>query len=288
MAITLSSIKKGSPIRAPRMLVLGIEGIGKTSFSCGTHYENGSPVKTGINSPILIPCRGEEGADSIGVPMFPAVTTHEDMMQAIGALFDETHEYKTAVLDSASAYGPIVCDDVCAEFGVTTVRKVPGFRTGEASVLKRWREVLAGLDALRDAKGMASIIIGHVRIRKMKNPEGEDWDCYDFDLEHTDVSELLKRWADVVLFCNRKVTVRKDGEDTSFSKAKRTGKDLTGQRYLYTQGRPFHPGKGRGIYGMLPYELPLDWQAFEDAVAAAVSAGGPVLANEDDTDNLPR
>jgi hypothetical protein len=82
------------------------------------------------------------------------------------------------------------------------------------------------------------------------------------------VSELLKRWADVILFCNTKVSVKKEGEDTTFSKAKKRGYDLThGQRFLYTQKRPAHPGGGRGIYGSLAYELPLSWTAFEEAVA---------------------
>lgn len=272
MAISLSSISKGTQIRAPRIIVLGVEGIGKTSFACGTKFgEDGRIVQTGLNQPILLPCKGEEGADSIGVPSFPACSSAADVLEAIGSLYSETHDYKTVVLDSASALSPIIVDDVCREFQVKNIRKVPGFRTGEASILNEWRAILAGFDALRAEKGMASIIIGHVKIRKMKNPEGDDYDTYDFDLEFADVSELLKRWADVILFCNNKVVVKKEGEDTTYSKAKKRGMDLTGgQRFLFTQRRPAHPGKCR--FGNLPYELPLDWSAFEAAVAA-VTAG---------------
>ena len=270
MSISLDSISKGKIVRSPRIIVLGVEGVGKTSFACGTkHDKDGVRVSVGSNSPILIPCKGEEGADSIGVPMFPTVASHDALMESIGVLYNEKHDYKTVVIDSASALSPIISDVVCKEFNVTNVRKCPGFRTGEASILNKWRDVLNGLDALRSEKDMASIIIGHVKVKKMKNPEGDDYDTYDFDLEFGDVSELLKRWADIILFCNRKVVVRKDGEDTTFSKAKKVGVDARGgQRYLYTQQRPAHPGKCR--FGNLPYELPLDWSAFEEAISEVV------------------
>jgi len=270
MAISLESISKGKQIRAPRIIVLGVEGIGKTSFACGTRFDDdGKAVETGINAPILIPCKGEEGADSIDVPSFPTCGTHEELMETIGVLYNKEHAYRTVVLDSASALSPIIADGVCAEFHVNNIRKCPGFRTGDAAILNRWRDVLNGFDALRIDKNMSSIIIGHVKVKKMKNPEGDDYDTYDFDLEFTDVAELLKRWADVIIFCNRKVTVRKEGEDTGFSKAKKRGIDVTGgARFMYTQQRPAHPGKCR--FGNLPYELPLDWSAFEAAVAAVM------------------
>jgi len=272
MAITLNDLKIGHTIRAPRMLLIGVEKIGKTSFATGTAFDDDGAISdTGLNSPVVIPCKGEEGADGMKVPVFPTCASYNDVLDCIGALFSEDHVHKTAVLDSASALGPIVNDDVCTEFQVDNVRKVPGFRTGEAAVLNRWRNILNGLDSLRNEKNMASIIIGHTKIKKHKNPDGDDYDTYDIDLEHTDVAELLKRWADVILFCNTKVVVKKDGEDAKFAKAKRRGIDATGgRRFLYTQKRPTHPGGGRGPYGQLPYELPLNWTEFENAVARAM------------------
>ena len=272
MAITLASISKGAQLRAPRIVLLGVEKIGKTSFAAGTRFENGIMKETGLNNPIVIPCRGEEGADSLDVPLFPTCNSPEEVMEAIGSLYNEDHEFRTVVLDSASALNPLIMDSVCREFKVDNIRKVPGFRTGEAAVLNLWRELLGGLDAIRSTKGMASIVIGHIKVKKFKNPEGDDWDCFDFDLEHPEIAELLKRWADVILFANTKVVVKKEGDDSQFAKAKRRGIDTTGgTRFLYTQKRPAHPGGGRGVYGQLPYELPLDWSAFESAVAEAAA-----------------
>lgn len=272
MAFSLSSVSKGKQIRAPRIIVLGTEGIGKTSFACGAHFDGNRMVAVGQNDPIIIPCKGEQGADSLGVPMTPKCSSKEDIMEVIAELYKEKHEYRTVVLDSASALSPIIADGVCQEFDVKNIRKVPGFRTGEAAILNRWREILDGLDALRDERNMSSIIIGHVKVRKMKNPEGDDYDTYDFDLEFQDVADLLKRWADIILFCNRKVVVKVDGQDTQFSKAKKRGIDSTGgARFMFTQQRPAHPGKCR--FGNLPYELPLDWNVFESAIADVIKNG---------------
>jgi len=271
MALSLESISKEACIKAPKILLLGAEKIGKTSFACGCHFENGVKTQVGINDPVVISMKGEEGSDALEVGKFPVSKTYEDVMEAIGVLYQSKHEYKTVVVDSASTLQTIVYDDVCTEFSVENVRKVPGFRTGEAAVMNRWRSITDGLDALRNDKGMASIIISHIRVRSHKNPEGDNYDVYDLDIDMTDISELLKRWADVILFANTKVVIKKDGEDSKFSKAKRTGKDLTGgQRFLFTQKRPAHPGGGRDPYGVLPYELPLDWLDFENAVSDAL------------------
>lgn len=271
MAFDLNSIKVRTDLRAPRILLIGVEKIGKTCFACGCHFdENGKMAEQGLNNPVVIPVKGEEGIDGLEVPSFPTVQTFGNLLECTGALYEE-NDYGFVVYDSASSIQPLIVQDVCEEFNVNNVRKVPGFRTGEAAVEVRWRNFLNGIDGLRNNHNKGCVMICHTRIKKHKNPEGDDYDKYDVDLEN-DAAEMLKRWADVILFCNSKVTVKVDGKDGNFSTAKRTGKDITGgKRFLYTQHRPAHPGGGRGVYGMLPYELPLDWVAFQDAVAAVVT-----------------
>jgi len=73
----------------------------------------------------------------------------------------------------------------------------------------------------------------------------------------------------VILFANTKAQVRK--EEVGFKKEKKRAIDTTGgRRFLFTQKRPAHPGGGRGVFGQLPYELPLDWKHFENAIADAM------------------
>jgi len=48
MAINLKSISKGTQNKAPRMIILGVEKIGKSTFACGS------------NNPIVLPIKQEE------------------------------------------------------------------------------------------------------------------------------------------------------------------------------------------------------------------------------------
>jgi len=271
MAMTLDSISKGARMRAPRIVLLGVEKIGKTTFACGSRFENGVLAETGINNPIVIPCKGEEGADALDVPVFPTCNTFDEVMQAITALYNEDHEYKTVVLDSASALEPLVWDTLCQEHNVDSIEKVGGgYGKGYTEAASRFRQLRDGLDALRSEKSMASIIIGHVKVKRFDDPAGDSYDQYQFDA-HERVVNSLFRWSDLILFANTKVVVKK--EDQGFGKEKKRGVDITGgQRFLHTQKRPAHPGGGRGLYGSLPYELPLDWAAFEAAVATVAGA----------------
>ena len=268
--LSLESISKGKAVRAPRIIVLGVEKIGKTAFSVGTRFENGQIAETGINSPIVISAKGEEGSDALDVAKFPVCTSYDQVMEAIGVLYAEDHKFQTAVLDSASAMEPLVWDSLCAEYKVSSIEKIGGgYGKGYTEAVARFRSILEGLDALRARRNMASIIIGHVKVKRFDDPAGDSYDQYQFDINDK-AANLLFRWADLILFCNTKTIVKK--EDQGFGQEKKRGIDTTGgQRFLYTQKRPAHPGGGRGIYGQLPYELPLDWSAFEAAVAAVSS-----------------
>jgi hypothetical protein len=272
MAISLASLSKGVQLRAPRVLLLGVEKIGKTTFACGSHFEDGQLVETGLNNPVVIATRGEEGADALDVPVFPPANSFVDVLDAIGALYEEDHEYKTLVIDSASALEPLIWDAICEKYTVDSIEKVGGgYGKGYIEAAAAFRGMLNGLDALRAEKNMASIIIGHVKVKRFDDPAGESYDQYQFDVNER-TANLLFRWVDLILFANTKVVVKK--EDQGFGKEKKRGVDVTGgQRFLYTQKRPAHPGGGRGFYGQLPYELPLDYRAFEDAVTEAAERG---------------
>jgi len=268
VSYSLDSIKKETVLQAPRIIVLGVEKIGKTTFSCGTRFEGGQIAETGLNAPILISVKGEEGADDLDVPKFPTCNSFENIIEAIGSLYSGDHEYRTVVLDSASATEPLVWNAVCNNANVANIESVGGgYGKGFTEAVSYWRQITEGLDALRSHKKMSSIIIGHVKVKRFDDPAGESYDQYILDI-HEKAVNMLFRWADVILFCNTKVKVKK--EDKGFNKTANKGIDInSGSRFLFTQKRPAHPGGGRGAYGRLPYELPLDWSEFMNAVAIA-------------------
>ncbi|MFZ5832268.1 MAG: ATP-binding protein [Planctomycetota bacterium] len=259
MAFDLSSITTDARLRPPRILLLGVEKIGKSSFAAGA------------DAPIFLPIRGEEGIDDLLVPKFPTCLTLDNVMEALCTLYTTEHPHRTVVIDSASTLEPLVWADTCRRNGnAESIEKVGGgYGKGYIEALTHWRRITEALDALRADRNMASILIGHVKVKRFDDPAGDSYDQYQFDINDK-AANLFYRWVDVILFCNTKVVVKK--EDVGFNKHHARGIDAYGgARFLYTQKRPAHPGGGRGAYGRLPYELPLNFGSFMDAVAAAAS-----------------
>jgi hypothetical protein len=255
MAFNLDSIQRGCRLRAPRMVLLGVEKIGKSTFAA----ESGSPI--------FLPIKREEGIDALDVPQFPTCQTFTDVCTCLETLRNESHSFETVVIDSASALEPLVWEYVCQQQGgVDNIEKVGGgYQKGYIKAVDYWQQIADWLDLLRSERNMASIIIGHVKVKRFDDPAGPSYDQYQFDINDK-ASALLYRWSDLILFANTKVVVK--AEDVGFGKEKHQGIDMSpGRRYLYTQKRPAHPGGGRGVYGQIPYELPLSWDAFVKAVA---------------------
>lgn len=256
MAYDLAAISSERVLRPPRIIVLGIQKIGKSTFAADSIR------------PFVVQVKGEEGVDDMAVAKTPVCQSYDDVVGWWQTLRTQEHNYGTVVLDSASAFEPLVHAKTCQMNGnAESIEKVNGgYGKGYTEALKYWRLATEYLDCLRNEKGMASIIIGHVRTKRFDDPCGDSYDQYEWDI-HKTASSWLYKWADLIMFCNTKVIVRK--EEVGFNKEKARGMDLTGARFLFTQNRPAHPGGGRGVFGRLPYELPLSWAAFCEAVAAA-------------------
>lgn len=251
MSYDLSQLDTSRVIRPPRTIVCGVEKIGKSTFAAGAP------------TPVFIPIRGEEGIDDLPVAHFPTAESFDDVMTALQALHEQKHDYETVVIDSVSTLEPLVWDAVCKAEGVDSIEKVGGgYGKGYVEAVQRWRLLMSALDALRE-QGLASILIGHVAVRTFADPTTESYDQYQLDLNKHAAAALM-RWSDCILFANCRPLVRK--EEGGFSKTTRKAV-LREERCLFTQKRPAHPGGGRGVYGRLPYELPLDWAAFQQAIA---------------------
>lgn len=237
--------------RPPRVILVGGEKVGKSTFA------------SQAPSPIMLPIRGEEGLDALAVPRFPTADTFKDVLLAIKNLTEQEHQFKTLVIDSASALEPLVWEHVCEVYNWESI-ETPGYGKGYIAALETWRKLTAALDKLRELRGIGVVIVGHAKVKIVNDPLTEPYDAYIFDVNDKTAS-LLYRWADSILFATKKVTITK-AEKGSRKPGHAVSND---QRVVYTKSRPGHPGGGRGAYGELPYELPLAWPAFAEAVAKA-------------------
>lgn len=256
MSFDLTTITTEAVLRPPRMILLGTAKIGKSVFAASS------------DRPFFIPVKGEEGIDDIEVPKLPTpVASYNETIGWLSALYQQQHEYGTLVLDSSSTLEPMLWAQVCSDHNKSSIEEVlDGWGKGYSETLKYWRALTDWIDVLRRDRNMASIIIGHVGIKTIDDPIAGRYDSFVWDIHHKAASQLIK-WSDLVLFCNNKVVVKR--EDAGFGKDVKRGEDITGERYLYTQSRPSHPGGGRGAFGNLPYELPLNWDSFISAVQKA-------------------
>jgi len=249
----LEQVQRGVVSAPRRTEIYGVGGIGKSTFAAMAP------------SPIFIPT--EDGLAGIECHRFPLATSHADVIAALSELYTEPHEYRTVVIDSLDWLQTLIFARICKERGVESIEDIP-YGKGYVFALTPWREVLAGLDALRNERGMGVILIAHAQIEKFANPETDTYDRYSPRLQKL-ASALVQEWCDEVLFATYKVHTKTTTE--SFDR-KRVHGIGTGERIIRTTEKPAHVAKNR--LG-LPEEIPLDYRVYAALVRGEVTPTPP-------------
>ena len=240
MAITLASLRSTAVKRPVRLLAYGIHGVGKSTFAAAAP------------NPVFI--QTEDGLDALNVNAFPLARSFNDVMEAIGSLYEEDHDFKTVCIDSVDWLEQLIFKDVAQEAKVASIEDI-GYGKGYVFASSRWSMLLEGLDLLRNEKNMGVVLIGHAQIKRFEDPLTENYDRYSPDL-HKVAASTLCEWADVVGFINFRVAVKQS--DAGFNK--KTSKGVgTGQRTIYLEERPGFTAKSRWRIGA---DCPLDWATF--------------------------
>ena len=244
----LNTIKQGEEQLPPRLLVYGPEGVGKSTFAAGA------------NSPVFI--QTEDGLSQIDAAKFPLATTYDQVIEQLDALALEDHKYLTVVIDSLDWLERLVWDKLCDDYGVKCIEKVDGgYGKGYTHALTYWRKIIAKLAVLRN-NGMAIVLVAHSKTEKIADPLAS----YEYDRHsprlHKHATGLFGDWVDGIFFAFRENRVSKN-EDGKVTAAK-VGE---GERMLLADGGPGAMAKAR--WRNFPAELPMNWDAFEDAAFPA-------------------
>jgi hypothetical protein len=243
VAFDLKSIKKNTALSAPRVLVYGVEGIGKSTFAAGAP------------APIFI--QTEDGLGSLEVDHFPVAQKSADVLDAIAALHEPGHSFQTVVIDSLDWLETLIWRDIEAKYDAKDL----AYGKGSMIAAEEWRKVLDGLNSLRNNQGMAVVLIAHCEIKRFDSPETEPYDRYQPKLQARS-SALVREWCDAVLFANYRTLIKK--AEVGFNKEVSRGIS-TGERLLYTSERPAYMAKNRYA---LPESIPLAWEAFVNAITS--------------------
>lgn len=219
-----------------RVVLHGLEGIGKTSFAANAP------------KPLVMMTKGETGLETLidsgqlpETPHFPELETWADMLSALESVLTEEHDRKTLVIDTGNGAERLCHEEVCRreynnEWGK---QGFTSYMQGFEVSLADWRMFLAKLDAIREQRKMAIVLLCHTKITTFKNPTGADYDRYEPKM-HQKTWGLTKEWADVILFADYETEVVTDRSNQS------KGKGLGGQfRMLRTIRTATYDAKNR-------------------------------------------
>ncbi|MEO7917716.1 MAG: ATP-binding protein [Dokdonella sp.] len=249
MAIDLKSIARTTRASAPpRIVVHGVQGVGKTTFAASSF------------KPIFLPF--EDGLTGLAADAFPLLTTFESAIEALDALANDQHDFGTAVLDSLDWLEPLIWNRVARDAGKDSIEDI-SYGKGYLEATNYWRTILDKLNALR-AKGMATILIAHTEVKRFDAPDMDAFDRYVLKL-HKGASSLVVEWADIVGLAQTETAIKKEAQGFK----DRVRGIATGRRVLRVNESPAYVAKNR--FG-LPDPLPLDWAALVQAISTVPGA----------------
>lgn len=253
MALSLKDLKTSTIMRPPRLLIYGPHGVGKNTLA------------SQAPNPVLIDIEDGQPA-GLNVPAFPRATSFADLKEALAVLLREDHQFDTLIFDSLDWAERLFHQEAIRRNNEANPNKPwssiedAGYGKGYILALDPLQEVLEDTNALRNERGMSIIFTAHAEVKRFDSPETEPYDRYQIKL-HKQASALVQEHVDAVLFANFKTSVTK----TDVGQKKVARGVGGGVRALYTEERPAFVAKNR--FG-LPPELPLDWHALAEAMAA--------------------
>lgn len=252
--MTLEKRTKGRQGGPLRVLVYGIEGVGKSTFAAGAP----APIFIGT----------EDGTAHLDVERFSPPEHWLDVLDAIEELRTKEHDRRTLVIDTLDWLEPMCWAHTCEKNGEKSIHGLEkgsefGFYKGFQAALDEWRILIARLDALRIEKKMHLVMLAHAVVSSFKNPSlaVENYDRYTLklqDAKKVSAAGLWKEWAEDLFFANF--------DDLSKSVGNGRAKGVTGDRVLHTTHSAAWDAKNRHD---LPPEIPLDWKAFSEAATAS-------------------
>lgn len=243
-------ITKGKQARAQRVVLYGVESVGKSTFAA--QFPN----------PLFLDI--EQGTSHLDVDRCD-ISSWKQLTDSLTEA--KATDYQTIVIDSADWAERLCVEDLLATSKKTSVEDF-GFGKGWVMVAERMSRMLASIDTLIEA-GKNVVLIAHSKIVRFEAPDAlAAYDRYELKLSKQS-SPLLKEFADELWFLRFKTRV--STSDTG------KGKGIGGkERILLTTHSAAYDAKTRSG---LAEELPLEWASvshlFPIAKMAPVTAPAP-------------
>ena len=258
-------ITRGKIASAQKVVVYGPEGIGKSTFA------------SQFPDPLFIDTEGS--TKNMDIARMDKPTSWTMLKNQIAYVKANPAVCKTLVIDTIDWAEQLCLNDICATYGKKGIEDF-GYGNGYVYEKEEFGRFLNSLEELID-RGVNVVLTAHAQLRKFSQPdEFGEYDRWELKLGKktgSQISPLVKEWADMVLFANYKtVAVQADKEGNKF-------KAQGGERVMYTEHHPCWDAKNRhGLATMLPFDQPAPVNAeiekiVDEPPASAFSEAPPAV-----------
>ena len=249
------NITSGRVARPQKLVLYGVEGIGKTSLAAQTP------------DPLFIDTEG--GTAHLDVRRTQKPQSWSELITLINEVAQTPDVCRTLVIDTADWAEQMAIDHICQKYKQPGLESF-GYGKGYTFLAEEFSRMLSACDDVI-LSGKNVVITAHARQRRVELPdETGGFDVWGLKLSKQ-CAPLLKEWPDALLFINYKTYVV--ATDTNSHKAQ------GGKRVIYTSHSPVWDAKNRHD---LPEEMELRYEniapIFGDAPATPRS---PVTAESE-------
>lgn len=225
-------IIEGKIARAVKVVLYGVEGIGKSTFA--SQFPN----------PLFIDTEGS--TRHLDVRRLPDPSSWTMLMDEVRHVINNPSLCQTLVIDTADWAEKLCMEHIMAVNKWTSI-EAPGYGKGYVVLMEEFGRLLNLLEQVID-RGVNIVMTAHAQMRKFEQPdELGAYDRWELKLQKK-TAPMVKEWADLVLFANYKTMVIK----TEDKKYKAQG----GHRVMYTSHHPAWDAKNRmGLQEELPFDF---------------------------------
>ena len=226
------NITSGRVARPQKLVLYGVEGIGKTSLAAQTP------------DPLFIDTEG--GTAHLDVRRLQKPQSWAELVSLINEVAATPEVCSTLVIDTADWAEQMAIDHICQKYKQPGLESF-GYGKGYTFLAEEFSRMLAACDDVI-LSGKNVVITAHARQRRVELPdETGGFDVWGLKLSKQ-CAPLLKEWPDALLFINYKTYVV--ATDTNSHKAQ------GGKRVIYTSHSPVWDAKNRHN---LPEEMDLSY-----------------------------
>ena len=244
------NITKGVQAHPVKVVIYGVEGIGKTTFA------------SRFPKPLFLDL--DRGSARMDVDRINGIADWVTLITTMQDISNAETDYSTIVIDTADMAGELCKKYICLKNKKESIEDF-GYGKGYTILAQEFAKLIVWATVLID-KGYNVVFLAHSMQRVVTKPDDTgSYDHWEMKLPgkgNNSLGALLKEWADLLLFADYRITIRQ-GQD-----GKGRATKTSGERMMKANHTPFADAKNR--FGLAD-ELPFNY----DEIAAIIPKREP-------------